>query len=227
MVHRLIPTVAAPPDREAGLRVAPGRRCAAGGGGIPVALKLAYGIATPAIAAVYAGAYGPANFLWLSDIALGLTTAAIIAESPLPASVAAVGVLPLELGWNVDFLSGGRLGLAGYMFDAKLPADLRALSLFHVALPPTLLWLLRRLGYDRRAFAVQCAVTGSVLPLCYALTDPAKNINRVFGPGERPQRRLPPLFYLALMTAALVGLAHWPTHRVLSRLFPAARAAAR
>src|SRR5437763_6389058 len=116
---------------------------------VPGALKFGYGAATPVIAAVYARCYGPANFLWLSDIALGLTTAAVITEEALPASVAAVGVLPLEIAWNIDLVSGGRLlGLAGYMFDRKLPRWLRALSLFHVALPPTLSLLLRRLGYD-------------------------------------------------------------------------------
>jgi hypothetical protein len=132
---------------------------------VPVALKLGYGIATPVIAAVYARCYGVTNFLWLSDIALGLTTVAVITETALPASIAAVSVLPLEIAWNADFVSGGRLtGLAGYMFDRKLPFGLRALSLFHVALPPTLLWLLHKLGYDRRALAIQCAVSWTVLP---------------------------------------------------------------
>ena len=47
---------------------------------LPIALKLAYGVATPLIGVVYARSYGPKNFLWLSDIALGLTTAAVIME---------------------------------------------------------------------------------------------------------------------------------------------------
>jgi hypothetical protein len=66
----------------------------------------------------------------------------------------------VELGWNLDFLVGGRLtGLAAYMFDRRMPLHLRSLSLFHVALPPLLLWLLRRLGYDRRALLTQTALT--------------------------------------------------------------------
>src|SRR5438874_7851822 len=114
---------------------------------VPLALKLSYGLATPLIAAVYARCYGPTNFLWLSDIALGLTTGAVFTERALPASVAAVGVLPLEIAWNADFVSGGRLmSLAGYMFDRRLPLWLRGLSLFHAALPPTLIWLLRKFG---------------------------------------------------------------------------------
>ena len=69
---------------------------------VPAALKLAYGVATPAIAAVYARCYGAQNFLWLSDIALGMTTTAVVFERPLPTSLATVAVLPLEIAWNVD-----------------------------------------------------------------------------------------------------------------------------
>lgn len=189
---------------------------------VPALLKVAYGAATPAIGVIYARCYGVDNFLWLSDIALGLTTAAVIAEKRLPASIAAVSVLPLELAWNADFVSGGRLlGLAGYMFDRKLPRWLRTLSLFHVALPPTLLSLLRNLGYDRRALAIQCGITWTVLPLTYAFTDPKKNINWVFGPGARPQKRFPPLLYLGLAMIAFPLLVHWPTHLAMRRLFPA------
>lgn len=187
---------------------------------VPLALKLAYGVATPLIAGVYARCYGAQNFLWLSDIALGLTTVAVVTERRLPASIAAVGVLPLELAWNADVVTGGRLiGLAAYMFDKRLSPGLRALSLFHVALPPTLLWLLRRLGYDRRAFAIQCGLTAIVLPLSYAASEPKDNINWVFGPGSHPQRRLPPLLYLGLVMLALPLLVHGPTHLVLRRVF--------
>ena len=191
---------------------------------VPAALKVSYAASAPVIALVYARCYGVGNFLWLSDIALGLTTVAVVTEAALPASIAAVGVLPLELVWNADFIGGGRLtGLAGYMFDRKLPLGLRALSLFHVALPPTLLWLLRKFGYDRRALAIQCGITWTVLPLTYALTDPAKNINWVFGPGNEPQKPLPPLLYLGLAMLAFPLLVHWPTHSAMRRLFRSAR----
>jgi hypothetical protein len=187
---------------------------------VPVGLKLAYGFATPVIAAVYARSYGPKNFLWLSDIALGLTTAAVLTETGLPASMAAVGALPLEIAWNADVLAGGRLmGLAAYMFDRQLPLGLRALSLFHAALPPTLIWLLRNFGYDRRALPLHCGLSWLLLPLTYALTRPEDNVNWVFGPGTEPQTRLPPRLYLALAMIAWPLLVHWPTHLVLRRLF--------
>src|SRR6266508_3361385 len=51
------------------------------------------------------------------------------------------------------------LGLADYMFDRKIPRPVRALSLFHLWLPPLLLWTVGRLGYDRRAFRAQTLST--------------------------------------------------------------------
>ena len=41
------------------------------------------------------------------------------------------------------------------MFDPDKPRYLRALSLFHIVLPLTLLWLVARLGYDARALVAQ------------------------------------------------------------------------
>jgi hypothetical protein len=187
---------------------------------LPIWLKLAYGLGTPVIAANYARTYGLKNFLWLSDIALGCTTAAVLTDNRLLASMPAVGVLPLETAWTASFLSGGKLtGLAGYMFDRHIPLGRRALSLFHLALPPTILWILHRFGYDRRALALQTAVTWVVLPVTYAVTEPEKNINWVFGPGSKPQHRLPPLLYLGLEMVALPALVFLPMHRLLCRLF--------
>ena len=43
-------------------------------------------------------------------------------------------------------------GFAGYMFDKHIPRIIRIISAFHVWLPALLLWMLWRVGYDRRAF---------------------------------------------------------------------------
>lgn len=131
---------------------------------VPAWLKITYGVATPTIAAAYWRHYGPKKLSVASDIALASTAASVITEKRLTASMPAVGVLPLELAWSLDFASRGKvLGLAAYMFDRKLPIGLRALSSFHVALPPTLIWMLSRLGYDRRAFKYQTGLTWTVL----------------------------------------------------------------
>ena len=118
---------------------------------VPLWLKLVYGAAVPIIAVVYWRKYGPSNFLWLPDIGLACTTASVLTGDRLLASMVAVGVIPLELAWTLDFLAKGRvIGLAAYMYDPQLPLFLRSLSLFHLAMPPTLIFLLYQLGYEAR-----------------------------------------------------------------------------
>lgn len=187
---------------------------------VPLWLKIAYGSLIPVLVVAYLRTYGPANFLWLSDIALACTALAVLTENRLLASMPAIGVLPLEIAWTVDFLSGGRLfRLTGYMFNPRIPLWIRSLSLFHLAIPPTLIWFLYAFGYDPRALGYQIALTGIVLTLSYWLTDPKENINWVFGPRDKPQRTLPPRVYFALALFAQVGLVIWPMHLLLNWIF--------
>ncbi len=189
-------------------------------GRVPIWLKVAYGGFVAVLVPVYWWQYGPQNFLWLSDLALFATTVALIMELPWLAGMAAVGVLALETIWSIDFLFGGRLlELAAYMFDPAKPLYLRALSLFHLALPPTLLWLLSGLGYDRRSFVRQTLFTLVLLPATWLLTAPEENINWVYGPGAEPQQRIPPLLYLAAEMVAVPLLAILPSHLLFKRLF--------
>jgi len=170
--------------------------------------------------------HGPANFLWASNIALIVTVVALWRESRLLASTMAVAVLLPELAWNLDFFSrllAGRdltgLDATGYMFDRALPLWLRALSLFHVFLPVLLLWLVYRLGYERRAWLAATALCWVMLPVSYLLTDPAKNINWVFGLGGAPQTWLPGPWYLALLMLVFPLCVYLPTHLVLKKAF--------
>jgi hypothetical protein len=135
--------------------------------------------------------------------------------------VLAVG-LP-EVLWNVGFFSHlltGRslVGVADYMFDPQRPLLLRGLSLFHVFLPALLVWLVYRLGYDRRALVAQTLLCWAVLTATYLLTSPADNINWVFGPGGQPQTRLSPLAYLLLEMALFFLCVYLPTHLLLRGL---------
>jgi CDP-diglyceride synthetase len=160
------------------------------------------------------------NFLWFSDVALLVMVPALWTENRLLTSMMALAVALPELAWNLDFfgrLVTGRhlLGLAEYMFDSRKPRFLRALSLFHVALPVLLVFALVRLGYDSRALVAQTVLGELVLVLSYLVTPPSQNINWVFGPGTRPQTRIPRLAYLACVMAFWPALVYWPTHSLL------------
>jgi hypothetical protein len=191
---------------------------------IPLWIKLAYTLLVAIIVPVYANKYSRSNFLWFSDIALLVTVPALWLENRLLASMMAVGVLLPEVLWNVSFfgqlLTGKRVsGLSDYMFDTRKPLYLRALSLFHVFLPALLVWMIASLGYEPRAWIAQTALAWLVLPLCYRFTDPAENVNWVFGPGNQPQKRMPPLVYLGLLMLGFPLLIFFPTHLLLRSVF--------
>ena len=193
---------------------------------LPTWGKLLYTLFLGVLVPVYWIHWGPKNFLWFSDIALLTTAVSLWLESPLLASMMALAVALPELVWNADFfrrlLTGRHLfGLSDYMFDPGRPRYLRALSLFHVVLPVVLIWILSRLGYDGRAWVLQTLVALIVLPVTYRVTDPADNINWVYGPGSTPQKRMPPLAYLATMMALFPLAIYLPTHLLLRRLFGA------
>ena len=174
--------------------------------------------------AVYSTKYSRGNLLWFSDIALLVTVAALWFESPFLASMMTIGVLLPEVLWNMSFfgqlVTGKRIsGLTDYMFDSRKPLYLRALSLFHVFLPVLLFWMVARLGYEPAAVIAQTVLAWVVLPLCYWLTNPAENINWVFGFGNKPQKRMAPLAYLGLLMVGFPVLIYLPTHLLLRSLF--------
>jgi hypothetical protein len=201
-------------------------------GRIPRCLKLAYAAFVAVLVPTYWLEYGPANFLWGSDIALLVTLAGLWLESRLLLSMMALAILIPELGWSVDLLIRLTAGVDAiefrgtrYMFDASVPLFVRSLSLlFHVALPVVLLWSLYRLGYHRRALLAQTLLAWIVFPVSYLVSDPAANINWVYGFGNTPQTWLPGPLYVLLLMALFPLVLYLPTHLLLGRLFAAPRA---
>lgn len=88
---------------------------------LPLLIKVGWTAITVGILFIYWREYGPENFLWFSDIALIGLSVALWLENSLLASMMVVGTLALEIAWNIDLISGGRLGLASYMFDPARP----------------------------------------------------------------------------------------------------------
>ena len=191
---------------------------------IPLPLKIGYTLFLCVLVPVYWVKWGPKNFLWFSDIALLTTGVALWLESALLASMMALAIALPELAWNADFfgrLLTGRqmLGLSGYMFDRGKSQFLRALSLFHVVLPVVLLWMVYRLGYDDRALLFQTVVALIVLPVTWWITDPADNVNWVYGPGSKPQARMDRRAYLVLTMISFPLVFYLPTHLLLRTVF--------
>jgi hypothetical protein len=193
-------------------------------GKLPLWLKLLYTLFVLVLVPVYWREYGPGNFLWFSDIALLTTVVSLWLESSLLTSTMALASVLLDFVWNVDFfitLIFGRsvITLAAYMFDQSIPLPIRLLSLFHVVLPVLILWTLYVLGYDRRAFVAQTLLAWIVLPLCYLLIGPAKNINWVYGFGSKPQTWMPPVLFLILLMILFPVVVYLPTHLLLKKIF--------
>jgi len=191
---------------------------------ISLRIKIPYTLFVLVLVPVYWIRYGPANFLWFSDIALIVTLAALWLESRFLASMMTSGVLLFDIVWNFIYfpkllLGVGPEGLVDYMFDAQISIFIRALSLFHVALPIVQLWALSKLGYDERAWKYQVVLGWILLPLAYAVSSPEQNINWVFGVTEVPQQWLPAPLYLAALMVIYPTLVCFPTHLVLKRLF--------
>jgi hypothetical protein len=195
---------------------------------IPLWLKIVYTLFLCVLVPAYwrLAEAGPRNFLWFSDIALLATGVALWLEDRLIVSTMAVGVLLPEIVWNVGFfvrLTTGRsiTGLSEYMFESWRPLFSRLLSLFHVFLPPLLVWLLHKLGYDDRAFVAMTLLAWIVLPVTYAVTKPEHNINWVHGweAGHRLPWGLSPRAYLALLMVAYPVILFLPTHALLRSVF--------
>jgi hypothetical protein len=194
---------------------------------IPLGLKITYTIFICALVPIYWRQYGPANFLWFSDIALLALVPAFWLENALLVSMMAVSVVFFEAVWNVDFfvrlLTGKSLiGLSAYMFDPKIPAFIRGLSCFHIGLPLLLLWTLHRFGYDQRAFVWQTVVALVILPISYLVSNPQENVNWVYGFGQNPQRILPGPLFVILSMLLFPTVVYLPTHLLFARIFRAA-----
>lgn len=202
---------------------------------IPFWVKLLYSAFVAVLVPLYWRTYGPWNFLYFCDIALLVTGAALWIEHRLLISMQAVAILLPQMFWVLDLvarlIAGIEItGVTAYMLQPSIPLYLRSLSLFHGWLPFFLLWLLWRLGYDRRALLLQSVVAVLVLLVSYFFApapppsplDPnrAVNINYVYGfTDAQPQALMAPgLWLAAVMAINIVGF-YVPTDLVLRRMF--------
>lgn len=210
---------------------------------IPLLIKLAFTAFMAVLVPVYWTKYGPTNFLYFCDLALFLTLAAVWLENRLLASMAAVGIIfPQIVLWCGDFaahLIGIKfIGMTDYMFDAHRPLFLRGLSFFHGWLPFLLLFIVARLGYDRRALLAWTGVAWSAILVSFAflpapgtrLANPLApvNVDYVYGFSDTAvQTWMPEWAWLAFLIVALPVVIFIPTHLLLRKFFSQAPASTR
>jgi hypothetical protein len=148
--------------------------------------------------------------------------------------MAAVGILIPQALWVADFLGTlvgiPLVGMTAYMFDSVIPFFVRGLSFFHFWLPFFLLYLLRCVGYDKRALVAWTATAWVLMAIAFFLlpaslaevSDPNTpvNVNYVWGmSSESPQTSVHPLVWLAGMAIGLPLLIYGPTHLALRTWF--------
>jgi hypothetical protein len=194
----------------------------------PLWLRIALSAFVAFLIPYYWHHYGWQNFFWLSDVGLFLTVVSLWRASRLLNSMMVVGVLPLEIFWNVAFftrlITGIEIGgIANYMFDPERPLLLRAVSLFHVALPIIWIGMLLRWGYDPRAFRAQTLVLWITLIATYQFTPSEKNINWVFVPHKMGWYWMPELAWLIAYMIVVPVAIYWPLHKFYSRYLQTAR----
>jgi hypothetical protein len=193
---------------------------------IPLAAKVLYTVWMAVWVPLYWQHNGPANFLWICDFANWMIFLGIWMESALLLSAQLVGIFLIQLLWALDFVCAlllGRHPIGGteYMFDGTKPLWLRGLSLFHLWTVPLLVWLVRRVGYDRRGWRLETAIALLLFPLGVLVGTPEQNLNWIYAPFERPQSWMDPLplsFVAVPIVALLLFLpGDWIVRRFLAR----------
>jgi hypothetical protein len=187
---------------------------------IPLWLKIVWTVWLVVWAPMYWHQYGPQNFLYFCDLGNFLIAAALWIESRLIFSWQAVGLLVFQTLYAIDLIGAflvGRHTIGGteYMFNSKIPLLVRLLGLYHLAVPPLLLWAVRRLGYDQSGWKWQTLATCILVPLNF-LWRPQYNINWARGLGHE-QHVVPGWLYLAAYLIFVPVLVYWPTHAILRR----------
>ena len=203
-------------------------------GTIPLWIKIAYSLYLLVLIPNYLRVYGATNFLYFCDVAAFLTFFALWSGNALLASIATVGIVLPQILWVFDFavhFFGLKLtGMSDYMRNPRIPVFTRGLSLFHGWLPFFLLYLVKQLGYDRRAFWAWVIIATLLIFICYFWmpvpgTQPKGslqpvNINYVYGfSDDARQHWMPGWIWLTTLLLGLPILIWWPSHLLLYRFF--------
>ena len=187
---------------------------------LPLWLKIAWTAFLLVWAPLYFRQYGAQNFLFYCDLGNVLIGVALWLESRLIVSWQAVSLLIFQTLYALDYLGALALGrhfIGGteYMFDPTIPFPIRIFGLYHVVVPALLLWAVRRLGYDARAWKCATAECLIVVPAGF-FWRPEFNVNWARGLSHE-QHTVPSWFYLISYLIVVPLLIYWPTHFALTK----------
>ena len=202
---------------------------------LPLLFKLAYTAFMAVLIPVYWHYYGPTNFLYFCDVTLIITLVAVWIESPLLVSMCAVGILLPQIYWCIDFIANAfgvsLTGMTNYMFNPNSWWFLRGLSLFHGWIPFLLVYLVWKLGYDKRGLPAWIVVAWALILICFFFMPPPRpdpgltpvNINYVWGMNDAAaQTWVHPYVWIAGLMIGLPLIVFVPTHFMLMRYAPKA-----
>lgn len=169
-------------------------------------------------APLYWRQYGAQNFLYFCDLGNLLIAVGLWFESRLILSWQAVGLLVFQSLYALDLVGAVLFGhhiIGGteYMFDPKVPLFVRLLGLYHLVVPPLLLWSVRRVGYDGRAWKWQTLTCWVLVPINFFWRT-EYNVNWARGLGHE-QHVVPGWLYLAAYLIVVPVVVYWPTHWAL------------
>lgn len=181
---------------------------------IPLALKIAWTAWVLIWAPVYCRQYGVQNFLFYCDIGNILITIGLWTESRLTLSWQAVSLLVFQSLYALDLIGAFLfrhhfIGGTEYMFDPKIPLLVRLLGLYHLIVPPLLLWLVHRLGCDPSAWKWATLEAWLIVPINF-FWRPQYNVNFARGIGHE-QHLMPPWIYLVGYLTIIPLVIYWPT----------------
>lgn len=181
----------------------------------------------PSYLGYWYGVQGNPFWLWYCNIGNFVIALAVWWQPRLLFSWQAVSTLPVQLPWVIDVagrvLTGRHpFGFTDYVFGDEYPLLIRLMAFYHAFTPPIVIWMVWRLGYDRRGFLLQLASIPPIMVLSFLLGR-KDNVNWAWGPdGE--QTWMAPWLYL-LVCIAVYPLMYGIVHVLLCALMPRARLA--
>ena len=195
---------------------------------LPIWLRVASGAWFLVWFPAYWRGWGAQNFLHFCDIAVIVGCIGFWLDSPLIISSQAVACVLVDLTWALDagwMLAFHRhlVGGTEYLFDPQYAWWLRLLSLFHLVMPVLMVWAIYRVGYDRRGYWLQLAISLPAFVASRLWTPPAQNFNYAFADPFFHRQWGPAPVHVLVIFLFMAIVVYLPTHIGLSRLFSQSR----